>query len=92
MRRKLCVHGQTQGPFRHDVRGQAGLPSCLCGWPPNLLGMLFVAFYGDCFDSEECHRGGGVRFLLVIVLTLGVTITVGLVTRKLVNAWLDERR
>jgi hypothetical protein len=54
--------------------------------------LLFVAFYGDCFDSEECHRGGGVRFLLVIVLTLGVTITVGLVTRKLVNAWLDERR
>ena len=54
--------------------------------------LLFLAFYGDCFDSEQCHRGEGLRFLLVIVLTLGVAVPVGLLTRKFVNGWLGERR
>jgi hypothetical protein len=46
---------------------------------------MFLAFYGDCFDSEQCHRGEALRFLAVILLTLAVAIPVGLLTRKLVN-------
>ena len=66
-----------------------GKLGCLTGFLagfPVFSAAMFLAFYGDCFD-EQCHRGENLRFLAVIVLTLGVAVPVGLLTRKVVNRW-----
>ena len=72
-----------------------GKLGCLAGFLAGLpvwAVLMFLAFYGDCFHSEQCHRGEGLRFLLVILLTLAVAVPVGLLARKLVNALIDKRR
>ena len=66
------------------------LASALVGLPI-LSALMFLAFYGDCFDSEQCHRGEGLRFMAVILLTLMVAVPVGLLTRKLVNGRIRDR-
>jgi hypothetical protein len=67
------------------------LASALVGLPT--LGVLmFLAFYGDCFDSEQCHRGEGLRWVFVILLTFAVAAPVGLLTRGLVNRWNQSKR
>ena len=71
-----------------------GKLGCLAGFIagfPVFCASMFLAFYGDCFDSEQCHRGENLRFLAVILLTLAVAIPVGLLTRKLVNRWIGNR-
>ena len=78
----MSEHDELSGT---TLGGKLGcLAGALVGLP--VLGtLMFLAFYGDCFDSEQCHRGEGLRFLAIIVLTLAVAIPVGLLTRKLVN-------
>lgn len=71
-----------------------GKLGCLTGFLagfPVFGASMFIAFYGDCFESAQCHRGEGLRFLAVILLTLAVAVPVGLVTRKLVNEWMRDR-
>ena len=43
--------------------------------------LMFLAFYGDCLDSQQCHRGEGLRLFGVMLLTLAVAAPVGLLTR-----------
>jgi len=38
------------------------LAAFVVGLPTFIIAML-AAFYGDCLDSEECHRGEWWRFL-----------------------------
>jgi hypothetical protein len=70
-----------------------GKLGCLAGTVaglPVLFVLMFLAFYGDCFDNEQCHRGEGLRFLLVILLTVAVAVPVGLLTRRLVNRRMNK--
>jgi len=78
----MSEHDELSGT---TLGGKLGcLAGALVGLP--VLGaLMFISFYGHCFDSAQCHRGEALRFLAVIVLTLAVAIPVGLLTRKLVN-------
>ena len=62
--------------------------SALVGLP--VFGVLiFVLFYGDCFDNPQCYRGDGLRWIAAFLVTAAVAASVGLLTRKLVN---EQRR
>ena len=47
--------------------------------------LVFVGFYGDCFDNPQCYRGDGLRWIAAFLVTALVAACVGLLTRKLVN-------
>ncbi len=62
--------------------------SALVGLP--VFGVLiFVLFYGDCFDKPQCYRGDGLLWIAAFLVTAAVAASVGLLTRKLVN---EQRR
>lgn len=66
------------------------LASALVGFP--VLGaLMFLAFYGDCFDSEQCHGSEGLRIMAVMLVTVMIAVPVGLLTRKLVNGRIRDR-
>lgn len=52
---------------------------------PILGGLMFVLFYGDCFDNPQCYRDDGLRWLTIFLITGGVAACVGLLTRRVVN-------
>jgi hypothetical protein len=84
----MSEHDELSGT---TLGGKLGcLAGALVGLP--VLGVLmFLSFYGDCFNSEQCHRGEGLRFVVVILVTRAVAVPVALLTRKLVNGRIRER-
>jgi len=84
----MADHEELRGTTLGGVIGC--LTAFVFGMPTFMVAMIW-AFFGDCLDSEECHRGEGWRFLVVILLTMAVAIPVGVLVRQLVN-WMVRRK
>lgn len=67
------------------VGGKWGCAASAAVGLPVFGALLFVFFYGDCFDNPACSRGDGPRWLAAFLITAVVAGAVGLLTRKLVN-------
>lgn len=69
------------------IGGKWGCAAAAIVGLPVFGALMFLGFYGDCFDNAQCDRGQGMRWLVVIVITVVSATSVGFLTRKLVNGW-----
>jgi uncharacterized membrane protein len=61
---------------------------CGCGVLIGLIAFAageFALFFGDCPPNAACHKGEGLRWLLLLMIAVLIAISTGLGVRRLLN-------